>query len=281
MKVSMMSYTMARGPWGKGHDIRELCEFTRELGLDGIDWVTTYGVEPAEVRRIADGSGLRCVCYTFFADLQHPPGERRSGARGQVLDGLEAARALGTDKIMIPLPGVEGLARDEARRLALEGLAEAVVLGQQAGITVTTEPFPGADSPFVTSGELLEAVRAVPGLKVTFDNGNLAMGGENPAAAFRRLKDHVVHAHLKDWVLTDDGRAGLDGRRYKPALVGEGIVDPRPCLQAMAEAGYDGYINFEYEGAEYDPRDATVRGVALMKNLIREASAPGANPQAG
>ena len=49
----------------------------------------------------------------------------------------------------------------------------------------------------------------------------------------------------------------------------------------MAEGGYDGYIDFEYEGAEYDPRDATVRGVTLMKDLIREASAPGANPQAG
>jgi sugar phosphate isomerase/epimerase len=274
MKVSMMSYTMARGPWGKNPDVRDLCEFTRELGLEGIDWVTTHGLAPAEIRKVTDQFGLRNVCYTFYADVQHPPGERRSRARDHLFAGLDAARALGAEKVMIPLPGLKGLARDETRRLALEGLREAASLGRQAAITVTIEPFPGADSPFVTSDDLLQAVAAAPGLKITFDNGNVLTAGEEPAAAFRKLKDHVVHAHLKDWELADDGARGLDGRRYKGALVGEGIVDPRPCVQAMAEAGYDGYINFEYEGSLYDPRGATVRGVALMKDLIREASAP-------
>jgi len=271
VKTAMMTYTMARGPWGERHDVRELCEFTRDLGLDGIDWVTTYGHDPAEVRKVTDDLGLRNVCHTFYADIHVPDAAKRAEAPDQVRRGLDAAKALGAETVMIVVPWVKDVPRDETRRRALEGLAGAVELASAAGITVTIEPFPGALSPFVTSGDLIEAVRAVPGLKLTYDNGNVAMGGEDPAEGFRRCCEHVVHAHVKDWVLSDDGRPGLDGRRYKPALVGEGIVDPRPWVAAMAEAGYDGYIDFEYEGSTYDPRDAVARGVRLMTELIREA----------
>jgi sugar phosphate isomerase/epimerase len=273
MKISMMTYTMACGPWGKSHDVRELCEFTRELGIDGIDWVTTYGHDPAEIRRMTDALGLVNVCHTFYADFHSPDEKKRAAAPDQVRQGLEAAGVLGADKVMIPLSGMKGQSREETRRYALEGLPVAVELGRAAGITITIEPFPGADSPFVTTDDLNEAVRAVPGLRITYDNGNVAMGGEDSGQGFRQCSDHVVHAHFKDWVLAEDGRLGLDGRRYKPALVGEGIVDPRLCLQAMAEAGYTGYINFEYEGDKYDPGEATKRGVQLLHKLIAEAEA--------
>jgi sugar phosphate isomerase/epimerase len=270
MKISMMTYTMARGPWGAKHDLRELCEFTRELDVEGVDWVTTYGLDPAEVREITDEFGLANVCYTFFADLQSPDAAKRAAGGDQVRRGLETAGVLGADKVMIVLPGVPDVPREVTRGHALGGLTEAVRLADDVGITVTIEPFPGADSPFVTSAELNEAVGAVPGLRITYDNGNVAMGGEDPAEGFTRCSENVVHAHFKDWVLADDGRLGLDGRRYKAALVGEGIVDPRPCLKAMTKAGYTGYINFEYEGDKYDPREATTRGVRLLREMIKE-----------
>ncbi len=69
MKISMMSYTMYRGRWKENFNIKKLCEFTKNLGLDGIDWVTTYGYRPVEIKRIMDDYGLKTVCYTFFADI--------------------------------------------------------------------------------------------------------------------------------------------------------------------------------------------------------------------
>jgi sugar phosphate isomerase/epimerase len=78
-------------------------------------------------------------------------------------------------------------------------------------------------------------------------------GDRDPAASFERCAPHVVHAHFKDWVpgQRGQGREGLDGRWYQPALIGEGLVDHTACVQVLQQAGYAGYIDIEHEGAEY------------------------------
>jgi sugar phosphate isomerase/epimerase len=142
-------------------------------------------------------------------------------------------------------------------------------LAKEAGITMTVENFPGADSPFVIAGDFHEAQREVPGLKLTFDNGN-AFTGENPAESFQLCAADVVHAHFKDWDICTDGMLGLDGRRYRGALIGEGVLDHKACLAAMEKAGYQGYINIEYEGNKYDPEEATRRATQYLTELMAE-----------
>jgi len=273
MKIAMMSYTMARGQWGKDHDIAELCRFTTELGLDGIDWVTTYGVDPSEVRRITDDFGLANVCYTFPAKLQSADVAERKQAVEHVKDQLETALILGADKIMIVLPGLPDVPRERTREYAITGLSQAVPLCEANGVTPTIEHFPGATSPFAVSADMNEAVAAVPGLKITYDNGNVLMGGEAPADGYINSREHIVHAHFKDWDLAEDGRLGIDGRTYEAVLIGEGLVDPRPCLQAMAQGGYNGYIDFEYEGNLYEPAEAMRRGLPPLLDMLDEVSA--------
>jgi sugar phosphate isomerase/epimerase len=270
MKLCMMSYTMARGEWGQTHDVEALCRLTRELGLDAVDWVTTYGEEPRAIRRAMDDYGLTTACYTFMAALNSPDAAARREALEQVRAGLEVAAVLGADKVMLPLGGVAGVPREETRRRALEGLAEAVRLGGEAGIAVTIEHFPGAASPFVLAADMEEAVREVPGLRITFDNGNVLTGGEAPAETYRRTAAQTIHAHFKDYEVAEEGLEGLDGRRYRGALVGEGLVDAPSCLRAMRECGYQGYIDFEYEGMEYTPEEATRKGVRLLEAMMEE-----------
>jgi len=272
MKFSMMSYTMARGEWGKNPDAVALCRFTRELGLDGVDWVTTYGLDPAEIRKIMDDHGLKTVCHTFGADLNFPDRKEREAGLEAIRKGIEIAVTLGTDKIMLPIGGKEGLTREESRRHVIAGLADAVVLARNAGVTVTVEHFPNRLSPFIVSADVNEAVREVPDLKVTFDSGNVLTGGEDPAAGFENSRGSIVHAHFKDWILSagSDGLAGADGRRYTPALIGEGILDHRAILQAMKKSDYRGYINIEYEGDLYTPEEATRRALRFLNGIRTE-----------
>ena len=267
MKLSMMSYTLARA---KDFDLNRMCELTNELKLDGVDMVTTYGRSPGEIRRLLDQHGLKTICHTFFADLIFPSPAGRQAGVDVIKQGIEAAVILGTDKVMIPTPGKKDVPRDLARRYIIRGLQEALVAARQAGVTLTLENFPGAGSPFVISSDVLEVIREVPGLKLTYDNGNVLLGGEDPAASFERCVPHVVHAHFKDWVRVARGQGseGLDGRWYKAALIGEGLVDHKACLQAMKKAGYTGYINIEYEGNKYPPDEATRRAVAYLRNLM-------------
>ena len=51
-----------------------------------------------------------------------------------------------------------------------------------------------------------------------------------------------------------------DGFYYKPALIGEGVVDSRATVRTLEETGYKGFVNIEYEGNEY-PAHEGVRKV--------------------
>ncbi len=278
MKLSVMSYTLARQDWKRdgAFDLRRMCELAVDLGLDGVDMVTTYGLPPADVRRALDDHGLRAVCYTFpVSALNAATAADRAPAVDQVCRELETAVALGTDKVMLVTPGGKDIPRDVSRRRYIRGLQECAALARRAGLTMTLENFPGAGSPFAISSDVLEAIREVPGLKLTFDNGNVLLGGEDSAASFRRCAAHVVFAHFKDWERSPDpakGLEGLDGHRYRAALIGEGLVDQRACLAAMKEAGYAGYINIEYEGNAYPPDEATRKAAIYLQGLIAELS---------
>jgi sugar phosphate isomerase/epimerase len=264
---------MWRGRQAAGEfDFRKMCVLTRELEMDAVDVVTLNDRKPQEIRDLLDDHGLKAACYTFYADLDFADFAGRRPGVDAVQQGIEIATILGAPVAMIPPLFKNSVPRDLTRRNYIRGLQESIAFARQAGVALTVETFPGAASPFALSSDLLEAVREVPGLKITFDNGNAATGGELPGVAFARCAAHVVHAHFKDWepAPAGQGMEGLDGRRYQPALIGEGIVDQRGTLAAMKQAGYRGYINIEYEGNRYQPDEAVRRAVRYLRTLLAE-----------
>ena len=276
MKMSIQTYTMARlREAGESFGVKRLCAFTRdEVGLDAIDWCGLHGHEPDEVRRVTDGYGLRNICYTFGCDLNFPTPEERAPARDAFKQGIDIALTLGADMIMLPVKGKDGCAREEAFRNYVAGLREVMPIAADAGITVTAEHFPDPRSPFVSSDDLNRAVAEVPELRTCFDNGNVSTAGENAGDAFRANASHVVHAHFKDFAFFDEeeegSRVSLDGRYRRSVLVGDGDVDQVGSLRAMSECGYSGYINFEYEGSDMTPWDATTEGVRRIHQWMDE-----------
>ncbi|HEY3396937.1 MAG TPA: sugar phosphate isomerase/epimerase family protein [Armatimonadota bacterium] len=266
IKVAMMSYTLARGvPAGEDFDVVGLCRLAQELNVDGVDWVTTYGQDPAEVARITADHGLKTVCYTFFCDLTHSTVEGRAPGREQFRRELQTAVALGVDKIMLPCAGKEDLRREESFSYTMAGLAEVLPLAQEVGITVTVEHFPAAIAPFINSRDMARAVGELPDLRVTFDSGNPVTAGESAEAAYRANAPWVVHAHFKDWKRAAEGMCGLDGNCRVGELVGDGEVDNVAATKAMRELGYDGYVDFEYEGTDMSPETACRRGIPRMQ----------------
>ena len=268
MNYCLMTYTFARQTPGGKPDLAQLCALTRELGLGAMDQVHLYGYEPKDIRRIADDHGVRIACYTFSVSLNFPDAAARKPGVDELKRGIEVARTLGAPAIMLPVGGKEGQTREESRRNVLAGLREGVQFAAQAGVRITVEHFPQAVSPFIVSDDIEEALKAVPELRVTFDSGNMLTGGEDPCAAFLRHKDKIIHAHFKDWSHpAEGGFVGLDGRRYKGALIGEGILDYPKLVATMMKAGYKGYIDIEYESADYPPEEATRRALDYLRSL--------------
>jgi len=273
MKFCMMSYTMARRP--DLFSVKGMLDLTCELGLEGIDFVTLHDTPAAELKRLADDYGLTVACHTFMADLTSSDASERQPGIDAVKQGIENAVILGTDRVMIPTPGKMGQPREVTRRNIIAALQSVAEFAQQAGVTLTVENFPGANSPFVIADDVLEAIREVPGMGLTFDNGNVFTGGEDPAQSFQRCATHVVHAHFKDWHLADEntGFLCLDGRYYRGGLIGEGIVDQVSCLKAMQQAGYQDFINIEYEGNLYTPAEATRKALEYLREQLAALTA--------
>jgi sugar phosphate isomerase/epimerase len=91
-----------------------------------------------------------------------------------------------------------------------------------------------------------------PNCKAMYDAWAPALQGMDPAEGVRKLAPYLVHTTVADYVRRPRFR-------YQPALVnytreadairavpmGEGFIDYRRFLAALAEAGYQGYVAYE------------------------------------
>ncbi len=268
MKLSMMTYTVTRSP---EFDLIRMLELTGELEMEGIDICSweKLGKPVGELKKILDDYGIPVVCNTFGNNI-NAEGATEAKWLNDLKRNIEDAVLLGAPGVMIPTPGAPGIERSENRKKWMGVLGKGVEAAREHGMFLSIENFPGKLSPFVKADDLLEAVSQAPGLKITYDNGNAA-GGEDPAESFRKCAGHVVHAHFKDWDVFDEpGEARipmLDGKYYRPALIGEGAVDHSSCVRAMQECGYDGCVNIEYEGDKYNPYEGIRRAVGHLRKI--------------
>jgi inosose dehydratase len=89
------------------------------------------------------------------------------------------------------------------------------------------------------------------------DTGHLYWAGDDPAQMVRDHGDRIKHVHLKDirrQVMEESnalGRSFFDAIKAGVFTVpGDGDIDFRPILQALADGGYEGWLVVE---AEQDP----------------------------
>ena len=127
---------------------------------------------------------------------------------------------------MIPPFAIKDKTLEEARKLWKEYYVKATEKAKDYPFTLTLESTGMATSPIVTGEEVMEIIQAAPGLKVTFDEGNTSTACDS-FKAYELLKDHVVHFHLKDWLIYDAPNENTfpnrDGRHRADIIIGEGV----------------------------------------------------------
>ena len=255
MKYSMMTYTLMRQ---QGYTPADCVRIAKELSMEGIDWVSTYGEDPALLRKMSEDAGLAVAAHTFFIRMEDIPKVESAASRS-----LDDACTLGAPVVMVvPVP-MGGETAGQNRDVWRDLLKRIAPLAQERNLVLTVENFPGIASPFVTADDFYDVKKDVPSLKLTFDNGN-AFTGEDPVESLKRCAKDIAHVHLKDWFRSENAQEGYrqmkDGFYYKPALIGEGVVDSRATVRTLEETGYKGFVNIEYEGNEY-PSHEGVRKV--------------------
>lgn len=262
MKLCMMSLMMPE------YTPAEIVQTALECGMAGIDWITTHGHRADELRRICDDAGLPVVAHTLLMERFV---RREANPLDPVKQGIDDALTLGAGIMMLPpFPRQPASSMEQDRREWIEFYREAAPLVAEAGIVPTLESTGFANSPVTTADEMLEVLAAVPELRLTFDNGNIATA-EDPLAAWRRCRDAVVHVHFKDWHVTDapaaDAERKRNGRYFAMALLGEGDLALDALWRELRAGGYHGYINLETCKAGVPTPLALKQAAAYLRTL--------------
>ena len=119
------------------------------------------------------------------------------------------------------------------------------------------------------TARLLQAV-AHPNLKVVWDPANAYISGEMPYPdGYRSLPSGcIAHVHAKD--------CHIQGHRPAWCALGEGGVDWKGQIRALAEDGYQGSISLEthWTGPRGDKHEASVICGRNLKMMTQPAGAP-------
>lgn len=107
------------------------------------------------------------------------------------------------------------------------------------------------------------------------DTGNFLCADQDNVFCVSRLAHLARHVHLKDFTVIDYYSGESKENCFKTracnylrgTAVGYGAAKTAQCLDILKEAGYDGYIDIEFEGPE-DCVEELERGLAFCRQHI-------------
>lgn len=237
-------------------------EAARRAGFMGIEFHTLEGTEPGQVARAARESGVRIVLFNawpgdFFeggAGLSGVPG-REAAFRDEILNACELGAHLGGALVQIGQSRVlEGVDRDECRRVFIENLRYAGPALEAAGCKALVEPMNATDAPGVLIRSAREAVQilqqaAVPAASLQLDCYHEYMAGANICKSIAAFARHISHVQVSD----------APGRQEP----GSGRIDYASVWRALGNIQYDRWLSAEYRSSR--PTLATLDWVGAIQ----------------
>lgn len=192
--------------------------------------------------------------------INQPEDARRQKARDWFERTLEYAARLGAPHVTT-LPGVlfesEESAEDSWARSQTE-LAWRVERAKAANIVFGVEAHVGSLAP--NPGEALRLVEGVPGLTLTLDYTHFTRIGL-PDSVVEPLIPHASHFHVRG---AKEGRLQCNFK--------DNTIDYARVIEAMKEAGYNGYLGIEYVWIDWEHCNESdnVSETVLFRDFIRK-----------
>ena len=268
-----------------GKDLKEGIKKAAALGLSGIQMYAVSGDFCPENLTEADIAEYRALLAENNLKVSALCGDL--GGHGFEIAAENPAKIERTKKIIdlatkfdtkVVTTHIGVIPEDKSSEKYGVMLAALTELGKYAtakGITLAIETGPEV------SATLNDFVRAAgDGVGVNLDPANLVMvTGDDPAKAVLRLKEKIVHTHLKDGKMLKKSdpvliykcfaEGGIEALNvadfFIETPVGEGDVDFAAYFAALREIGYDGYLTIERETGADPSAD-----IALAADFVRK-----------
>lgn len=275
--VSMWSYVAV---WQRGGmDIPGFIREAKNIGVEGVElldffWKDRDAELPGVEQALAE-TGLPVGVYSVANDFALPDPAARAAQVQAVKDGVDNAVHFGARVVRVfagnPQPGI-GLS--DAFAWIVSSFKEVVGYAQDNGVTLALENHGALAGRSDQVALILDAVGS-PALGANPDTGNFLLVHDTPHEAVARLAARAAMVHFKDFKLMPDNYDGpaytaVDGLKFAGTAIGEGDVALADCLASLRAAGFDGWVNVEYEAPE-DPMTGGARSVANARQLMRNS----------
>jgi sugar phosphate isomerase/epimerase len=109
-----------------------------------------------------------------------------------------------------------------------------------------------------------------------FDPSHLLWQGVDPVEFINRFGDRIYHVHMKDAIVTLDGRSGIlsshldfgDPRRgWDFRSLGRGAVNFEEIVRALNRVGYTGPLSVEWEDSGMDREQGAMESVDFVRSV--------------
>jgi sugar phosphate isomerase/epimerase len=201
---------------------------------------------PAQIeatRRQLDEAGMAVACLASSVSIVAAQASLvdRQKALASAQRYVELAQVVGASQVRLfcgDVPG--GMARDEALAAATDSLQALGEFAQARGVKLAVE----THDAFTRTELLMELIRRAnhPAVGVLWDiHHPYRVAGESIAHSLHYLDGKIIHTHVKDSVLHEDG----EGFTYVP--IGHGDVPLLDALQALKTLNYAGFVTLEWE----------------------------------
>lgn len=252
-----------RGLWGT--NILDLDEATRDRARTAL---ASRGMRACGIASPLYKCHLEPPASNDEAGALHLAAERNSEEQLALLErAIALAEYFDTKLIRVFSYWKAGEMSEELFERIVAGLRPAVERAEEAGVVLGLENEHACM--FGTGAEAAKALNtlASPAFQAVWDPGNAFFSGEQPfPEGYHLIRERLAHVHIKDAVRGPDGEA-------RWTVVGEGEIDFKGQLSALAADGFEGVLSLEthYKEPGGDRELSSRQCLEGLQRLLREA----------
>ncbi|HUT89540.1 MAG TPA: sugar phosphate isomerase/epimerase [Thermoguttaceae bacterium] len=221
-----------------------------------------------------------------------PAGVNQRAAEA-LMNSARAAQKLGVDVVngftgssvwhlLYSFPPVPPAMIDEGFKLLAERFNPILDVFAECGVKFALEVHPTEIAfDLYTAQRALEALGHREEFGFNFDPSHLIWQGVDPVEFLRAFPDRIYHVHMKDAIVTLDGRSGIlashlnfgDPRRgWDFRSLGRGGINFEEIIRALNDAGYQGPLSVEWEDSGMDRDHGAKEALEFVRKIDFEPS---------
>ena len=235
------------------------------LSNGGYCHVTSLDTDPAEIRKLVDGAGVKISGLSAHSDLLNPEFGVLYARRG-----IRYAKALGCNIVQIceDMYPPKWMKEEDAYALMKIVLRSIADTCEENGVYIAIEQHGPYTSKVRSMVRILELVDS-PWIRVNYDCGNTYLSGTDPYEMLEAVIDKVVHVHAKDIsVKQSEAERGKVTGTAVGCACGDGVIDWKRLVSRLKKAGFKGVLSVECGTDEQ-----AVKSLAYLKGVLKEVEA--------